>query len=287
MKRFLLLVSLFTIVLQGYSLNISSPKTASPEDTVAAQQIVETLAFKGQPFGDRIAEAAEYFVGKPADDYYTRDATGELQLNLEAATPLMLVNNAIALAKASLAPGNPSWRNFAIEFQNISCRKGEDNGFPSIMYHTSDWIIDNANRGNVKELTGDYSGVQDKMKSLDEMTRYRSKFAPLADSLDFEKVRMTEMGFRTHRVPALKKETIKNKDVQEDLRNGDILILVPNRDGIDMYDMGVVVMREDGPHLIHVHPQTNMIEETEDTVMRYFPLMTKYFQGYRIVRALE
>lgn len=288
MKRyFLLLLSFIFFVPAGFAINFSSPPTANSSDTIVAQELVMELASGDMLFGERIVRAAESFIGKPSDDYYMKDSTAVLRINLESATPLMLVNNAIALAKASQSPGNPSWRNFVSSFQDISCRKGEDEGFPSIMYHTSDWINDNSFRGNLKELTENFSGNIDKMKSLDEMTRYRNKFAALHDSLTFEKVRMTEMGFRTHRVPVLKKETIKNKDVQEDLKDGDIIILVPNRDGIDMYDMGIVVIRNDGPHLIHVHPQTNVIEETPDNLMRYFPLMTKYFQGYRIIRPLE
>lgn len=254
------------------------------EDTLKAGQLVRELReMKGSP-GDRLAAAAESFTGSGEDNYYRVDSVGTLRLNLDSFSPLMLVNNAMALAKAADSPGLADWRSYAAQLENVACRRGEDKGFPSVMFHTSDWIIDNMSRGNLKELTEDFSGVVVKTKSLDEMTRYRKNFAALADSATFETVRMTEMGFRTHRIPALKKETIKKREVLDQLRNGDIIILVPNRDGIDCYDIGVVVRREDGPHLIHVSPQTGLVEETTDDLTRYFQLVTKYFQGYRILR---
>lgn len=254
-------------------------------DTVMANQIISELASYKDPFGKKLVYAASRLEGAELDDYYRTDSVADLRINLESFTPLMFVNSVIALTKASEKGGVPTWRNLNSELIEISCRRGENNGFPSIMFHTSDWITDNVFRGNVRELTEDYSGgVVVRTKSLDEMTRHRNDYKVLADSATFEKVRMTEMGFRTHRVPTLKKETIEKKEITDDLRDGDIIILVPGGDGLDMYDIGFVAMREDGPHFIHVSPRTKKVVEEPETLQRYLKLMTKYFQGYRLLR---
>lgn len=280
---FLFLISIL-MACRAFALDPRNPLMAEPQDTVRVQQIIDRLAASGQPLGERVAMAALEFDGTPEGDYYTTDSVAALRIDTGSMTPLMLVNNAVALAKASLASGRPGWRDFVAELQSVACRRGEDLGFPSIMYHTSDWIGDNVFRGNLRELTENFSGVVARTKSLDEMTRYRSRFAALADSAAFETVRMTEMGYRSHRVPALKRETIGKKEVEQSLRDGDILILVPNRDGIDFYDIGVVVMRADGPHLVHLSPFTRRVEEESDVLSRYFKFAAKHFQGYRIVR---
>lgn len=255
-----------------------------PQDEERVREIMEMLRDAGGSLGDKIVMAAEALEGAGEDDYYHTDSIGTLRLNLSSFSPLMFVNNVVALAKASGSPINADLSAFESVFENISCRRGTDSGFPSIMYHSSDWIGDNMSRGNLTELTEDYTGVVARTKSLDEMTRKRNDFAALADSSVFETVRMTEMGFRTHRIPSLKKETIKKKEVIQDLRNGDIVLMVPNRDGIDLYDIGIVSMENGVPYLIHFSPQQHKIVKENDDLARYFSLMTKYFQGYRILR---
>lgn len=281
MRKYFLIISLFFATV---SLGAELPLHC-PEDTVKISSVLQMLNEAGDmPIGDKAMIAARQLLGAGQDDYYATDSVASLRINVGSFTPLMFVNNVIALAKASEYPGLKDWHTFADEFESIACRRGENKGFPSIMYHSSDWIGDNMARGNITELTEDYSGMIARTKSLDEMTRKRSDFAALADSATFEAVRMTEMGFRTHRIPTLKKETIKKKDLQSDLRNGDIILLVPNRDGIDLYDIGFVELIEGVPHYIHLSPLTKTIVEESEPLERYMQLMTKYFQGYRILR---
>lgn len=258
-----------------------------PGDTAKVNAIIAQLRSGNLSLGERAAAAALQLLGAGEDDYYSVDSVADLRINIDSFSPLMFANTVFALAKASEAPGSPDWHTFAREFENISVRKGDYQGFPSIMYHSSDWIGDNISRGNVAELTENYSPVIARTKSLDEMTRYRGKFAALADSAVFERVRMTEMGFRTHRVPTLKKETVKRKDLTEDLRSGDMIILVPNRDGIDFYDIGILSVEDGVPYLIHLSPQSHTVVKESDSLARYMALVSKYFQGYRIIRLRE
>lgn len=265
----------------------AEPKLHCSSDAAKINEIISQLRESDSPLNERVIMAAENFIGAPEDDYYAKDSVADLRVNAESFSPLMFVNSAVALAKASLSPGNPDWRTFYSELENISCRRGENVGFPSIMYHTSDWIGDNISRGNLSEMTENYSGVVARTKSLDEMTRKRDNYAALADSAIFETVRMTEMGFRTHRVPSLKKETVKKKEVIDDLRDGDILIMVPNRDGIDCYDIGFIKFENGAPYLIHLSPQTHSVVKEKEDLARYMGLMTKHFQGYRLLRLKE
>lgn len=283
MKRIISAVFLLLVLV----LNARGIPVHCQEDTVKINGILFSLAQSDNSVGSRVSEAALLLAGAGEDDYYRTDSIGNLRLNVDSFTPLMFVNTAIALAKASQLPGKTDWNVFASELENIACRRGVNSGFPSIMYHSSDWIVDNVSRGNIIELTENYSGMVAHTKSLDDMTRNRNRFAALADSATFENVRMTEMGFRTHRIPALKKETIKKKEIIDDLRDGDIIILVPNQDGIDIYDMGIVKFVDDVPHLIHLSPQSHTVTIENESLERYFALMTKYFKGYRLIRVKE
>lgn len=279
--RKIIILALVLVWFGGFA---AEPKTAGSEDKEKINLLISELKQSDGSFGDKIVMVAESFLGAPEDLYYTTDSIAGLRINVDSFSPLMFINDVVAMVKASEKPGNPDWKTFFSELENISCRRGENKGFPSIMYHTSDWIGDNMARGNVSEFTEDYAGVVARTKSLDEMTRYRTNFAALADSATFEAVRMTEMGFRTHRVASLKKETIKKKDLIEDLQNGDIIILVPNRDGIDCYDIGFIKVEDGLPYLIHLSPQSHTVVKEKEDLARYMGVMTKHFQGYRLIR---
>ena len=272
------------VMMAGLAASARELPVHCPEDTVKINSILAALKASGGTAADRMVLAAEALVGAGLDDYYATDSVAALRINVDSFTPLMFVNNVVALAKASDNPGVVDWHTFAREFEDISTRRGEFTGFPSIMYHSSDWIGDNMARGNIVELTENYPGVVARTKSLDEMTRMRKDFAALADSATFESVRMTEMGFRTHRVPSLKKETIKKKELTADLQNGDIILLVPNRDGIDIYDMGILKIEDGALRFIHLDPRSKQVVKESEDLARYMGLMTKYFQGYRILR---
>lgn len=284
----------FVIALLGLGASFVLPAFGSelpvhcPNDTAKASRILQTLrAEKGRRAGELMAMAALSLEGAGADTYYRTDSVGTLRINLESFTPLTFVENVIALTKAANYPGVSDWRTFGREFENIACRRGENTGFPSVMFHGADWISDNIARGNIVELTENYEGAVANTKSLDEMTRKRADFAALSDSTTFETVRMTEMGFRTHRIPMLKKETIKKKEIREDLRDGDIILLVSNPDGHDIYDMGIVTIEDGAPYFVHVSPYSHTVVKEKDELGRYMNLVTKYFKGYRLLRIKE
>ena len=256
-------------------------------DTVEIKQILLQLADDpSASLADRVANAAEMMIGRGADGYYSTDSVGTLRLNVDTFTPETFVNTVLALADASRMTG-ANWRNFESRLGNLSLRRGENGGFPSIMWYSSDWIVDNTYRGNIRELTESYEGSRSTTKSLDAITRNRDKVAPLSNPDIFDKVRMTEMGYRTHRLPYLPKSSISRKDVDADMQNGDILVLLQKGDGFDTYRMGIVKVDPDGKHFICFDPQKGEVVKESEPLKRYFNLVTKHFSGYRWLRLRE
>lgn len=260
------------------------PPMKDSRDTLIIEELLNLDGLSPEKPGKNCAVIAQKLIGSKEDNYYRMDSTARLRLNPETFTPLTFINTVAALSKAKCDFSRPGWRDFADCLVAMSCRRGEEDGFASLMWHAGDWVGDNIYRGNLRELTEDYSGAVSRTKSLDHYSRNRGDYAALSDSATYEKVRMTEMGFRTHRVPMLKKETINKKEVVEDLRDGDIIILNPQEDGIDIRKIGFVVNREDGPHLIHLDEERGEVVEESEPLPRWFKMKTKYFNGYRILR---
>lgn len=280
----LILFMCFTI--PGFSGFASTLPFHCEKDSMEIRELIESLSSDPKSKrGDRILKAAESLYGKGADDSLTTDSLAGLRLNVDTFTPMSFVNTCIALAVASDTPG-ASWRTYSDKLKNFSCRKGENDGFVSLFYHTSDWIGDNIYRGNFTELTDRFQGARSKTMSLDYLTANRERFPALANPDAYDRVRMQEFGFRSHKVPFLPKQAISSKDVLEDLRDGDIVILISDKDRSDFFKFGIVKLEADGPHLIHFDEKQGKVVKESEPMKRYFNLMTKYFSGFRIVRVL-
>ena len=260
---------------------------AHREDAEKADSLIKIAsADRSASLGDRMAMIAESFVGSGKDDYYYKDTVATLRVNLQEFTPMTFINTVEALARTA-GDGNPGIVQFEDNLRKVSCRRGEDAGFASLMWHASDWIGDNLYRGNITELTERYGDQRDRTKSLDYLTRNRDKYAALANAETYDKVRMTEMGFRSHKIPYLPKQFIGKKSFEEDARPGDIIIMVPNEDGQDIFQIGILTLEKGDPYLIHFDVKKGMVVKESEPLKRYFNLVSKYFGGFRWLRIKE
>ena len=255
------------------------------KDSAEVRSIIETLSAEPNlKFNQKIAKAARLLVDKPVDDGLYTDSLYSLSINVDSFTPMSFVNSCLALAKASETPG-AAWRTYSEQLRNYACRKGESDGFPSLFYHTSDWIGDNIYRGNFTEMTDRVDGTRDKTWSLDYLSVNREQIPVLSNPDTYDRVKMTEMGFRTHKIPYLPKQAISSKEVTDELREGDILVLISDKERSDFFTFGIVAIDTDGAHLIHLDSKEGKIVSESLPMKKYFNLMTKYFSGFRWIRA--
>lgn len=266
---------------------IAATRFIESRDTVTAGVLVKDIKSAGGSFGDKVAMAALRLEGIPAGEALDNDSIGAAVIGFSQLDDLGFVNSSLALAMAS-ETSLAAWRDYGDALVGVSRRKGVDNGFAGKMIYGSDWVGDNIYRGNLVELTERYSGGNTfRTKSLDKVTFEKEKYPALSDSTCYDAVRMIEMGFRTHKIPHLKKETISKKEILGDMRDGDIVILLGNDPRFDYYDIGIVKMRADGPHLVHVNETVGKVMEESEPLVRWMKRETKRFYGYRWLRPVK
>ena len=117
-------------------------------DSQKITAILETLS-SDDPIGKRVGDAALALVGIPAAESADNDTLGTIIVRIDSLSRREFINMAMALAIAS-RKNNPSMRDFEKALQDVSRKKGEDQGFPSQLFYASDWIVDNVYRGTVK-----------------------------------------------------------------------------------------------------------------------------------------
>lgn len=256
------------------------------EDTVKVNEILRKTAEHGGSLGERCVFVAKELTGTPWAPPSDNDEKGTIVINLHGLDRLEFVNTVMALAHASMQK-LPRVKEYERFYEQLSRRKGQDDGFASQLFYGSEWIVDNVYRGNLKEMTEYLTGGGFKTKTLDYMTRHKDEFPALSDPAVYDKVRMNEMGYRSHRIPHLKKQSAGNKPLHELMLDGDIILMLAPDIDKDIYDIGIIEMKDGEPYLIHISHDNGLVITDPYPLNRLFKLEGQHFYGYRWLRPSE
>lgn len=279
-KHILLGVS---VVASGFS--AEAQRFHCEADTAKAMEIIREFYNPGGDPAKICGPIAEKLKGVAYVPISKEDSIGVAEIRLDGFDDFAFVNMVAALAKTATSPGYSRPKDLEIMLEKLTFRRGEANGFPTRMMYGGDWIVDNRSRGNVKELTEDYS-EHFKTKSLDWVCRHRGEFAALKDSATYERQRMVEFGYRTFKIPHMKRESSDWKQVNPDIQDGDLIMLLTPEPDRDVWEMGYVVRRDDGLHFIHASERDGKVVEESEPLGRYIKRHSKEVYGWRWLRIL-
>lgn len=277
---------LLAIVLSPMGAGAYEARVHCAEDTVKVRKLLEATASNGGTFGERIAFVAKQLEGTPWAPQSDNDEKGTILIDFHGLDRLEFVNAVLALAEASMQK-IPRVKEYERFYEEYSRRNGQDDGFPSQLHYGAEWAVDNIYRGNLKEMTEYIGGGGYKTKTLDYVSRHKDEFPAMKDAVVADKVRMNEMGYRQHRIPHLKKQSIGNKSIHELMETGDVIIMLSGDIDRDIYDIGFVEMKDGVPYLIHVSRDTSSVVADPYPLPRLFKLENQHFYGYRWLRPLE
>lgn len=169
-----------------------------------------------------------------------------LTINIDELDCTTFIETLYALARTTMN-GRYSWRDYAANLENLRYRGGEMGDYSSRLHYISEWIVNNASRGNLREVTPDLPHAAYMVKTIDFMTKHKDSYQSLKDdSAMVEKIKRFEMGFRNHRMPWLKKSWLRDKAVKAALRDGDFVGLVTKVEGLDISHLGIIRKNDKG-----------------------------------------
>lgn len=168
-----------------------------------------------------------------------------LTINIDELDCTTFVETLYALTRTTLN-GRYSWRDYANHLEDLRYRRGQMGDYSTRLHYISDWIIDNSNRGNLIDVTSDIKCVRYKIKTINYMSSHRDSYPSLANDTIYEKIKNFEIGYRNHRFPYVKKESLNSKDVKAVVRRGDFVGLVTRIDGLDISHLGIVELDAEG-----------------------------------------
>lgn len=222
------------------------------------------------------------FIGTPYKAGTLEGSPEALTVNLEEMDCTTFVETVVALA-LTVENHRCSWIDFLDMLETIRYRNGYADGYASRLHYISDWVITNTHRGYIKDVTDRIPQSDVQIKTLDFMSRNRSKYPALSDSATFEGIKNMEVGYRSHRFPYIKSARLSSKPIINALKGGDIVALTTKTNGLDVSHVGILVIEKDSPHLLHASSKEGKVVIDKLPLTEY---MRKAHQltGIRILR---
>jgi hypothetical protein len=206
--------------------------------------------------GTAMAAIGGTFVGTP---YVPRTLEAEgpehLVIDFRGLDCVTFVENSFALAtfvrsggSALLADRPAAEARYAHLLEALRYRGGVIDGYPSRLHYFSDWIADNARRGNVTDITRELGGIRDD-EPIDFMTMHTDAYRQLADPANVARVREAEERLSTTGRWYVPQDRIG--DVSASIQDGDIIAATSTVQGLDVAHTGIALWIHGPLRLMH------------------------------------
>ncbi len=287
MRKFVLLFILsISCIITAKAISPMDMRFHCENDTLKINQLLE------QGYNSNLNRANELVVfyamkllGTP---YVAHTLEGDkelLTINIDQLDCTTLVETLYALTRTTLS-GRFSWRDYANNLESIRYRNGIMGDYSSRLHYISDWVVNNTARGNIRDITPDFDKCKYLIKTIDFMSKHRKSYPSLKNDTIFEKIKNFEIGYRSHRFPYLKKETINDKSTKETFRSGDIIGMVTKTEGLDISHLGIVIKENNKLYFLNASMGGKKVQIEKDDFAEYLRRNSNCM-GVRVIRIID
>jgi len=229
-------------------------------DWAIARGTVEWVRERGMqtlPVGEIAAVVGTTFVGTPYIPS-TLELPGPegLVVNLRGFDCVTLVEHLLVVGRltAESAPGlledDERFRaRYREELTRLRYRGGILDGYASRLHYFSEWIRDGEAKGILRDVTRELGGIPD-ARPIHFMSSHPEAYRQIAeDSGVLERIR--EMEARLNEAPRYFIPQDRIAEVEDGIRNGDVIAAVSTLDGLDVAHTGIAIRHGGRVHLLH------------------------------------
>lgn len=265
----------------------ASDSTAAFFDSLLAHAAAarwDTLAI-----GERIGRFALALEGRPYLDA-TLEGPGAEVCRITAAgfDCVTFMETCLALARITAAPpagDPPGFGDLARAVTFTRYRDGEIDGYTSRLHYTSDWILENARRGVLRDVTADLGGAP-RAPGVGYMSAHPDRYAALeGDPQRVARMRAIEQGLNADTVYVLPKGEVAA--VAPRLMTGDLIAIATSIDGLDYSHTGLIYRDPQGAaRFLHASSKQRRVV-LDAPLHEYLAAGPKSQIGVTVVRPLE
>ena len=192
--------------------------------------------------------------------------TETLVVNLQGLDCTTFVENVLAFSML-LKQQEDSFDAFVKNLEVIRYKDGDLDGYASRLHYFSEWIANNAEKGLLKDITGEIGGAEI-TKNIDFMSTHRDLYPFLADDANFEKIKASENYLNSQEICVLAQDKIAENEHL--IQSGDIIALATSINGLDVTHTGIATREKDGRiHLLHASTGSMEVEVSKKPLAEY------------------
>lgn len=242
--------------------------TCSPKDSTAVEsKLVEIDGMYQGDFGTTMVNIGKSFMQTPyvAKTLEIGD-TETLVVNLQGLDCTTFVENVLAFSLL-LRQQEMSFDAYLKNLEIIRYKNGSLNGYASRLHYFSEWIANNAEKGLLKDITGEIGGAAI-TKDINFMSTHRDLYPFLADDVNFSKIKASENYLNNQAICVLAQDDIAANEHL--IQTGDIIALATSINGLDVTHTGIATREKDGRiHLLHASTGSMEVEVSKKPLADY------------------
>jgi hypothetical protein len=283
-KQFALFIVGAACAFSASAVNLQQVKFHNEDtDTTRINELlIEAYNARPEYIGDAVAMIGKKFIGTKYVAHTLEGESEVLTINIDELDCTTFVETVAAMA-ITVDERRSSWRDFIYNLEKIRYRDGELNGYASRMHYICDWVMNNSHRGIVEDATIKFPWYNYAVKSIDFMTSNKDKYPALEDSATYAGIKAMESNYRNHRFPYIKTIDLEKKAELDAFKNGDIVALTTNIKNLDVTHMGIVIIEDGEPHLLHASSTSGEVVVSKEN-LAMFMKKNRNATGLRVIR---
>jgi len=198
------------------------------------------------PIGELIGKIALEFKGTPYVGFTLELSKDEeyCVINLSGLDCVTFFEDSLCLARM-IKRGKSSPEDFISEVRTTRYRGGKMGDFTTRLHYTTDWFVDNEQKGIVKILTPDLPGAEPFTQKVGIMSQHPEHYRQLAAHPEFlPAIRLAEDKINARSLKYLPMDKLAADEHL--LQTGDIVGVTTTEEGIDIAHTGLCIKDEQG-----------------------------------------
>lgn len=257
------------------------------EDTVVFNNLVKYIRESNADsldFGEFIIKVGLFFKDR---EYVSKSLEGarkeQVVLNLHGFDCVTFVESALALA-FTLKEQEPAFLDFGKQLEQVRYRDGIKTDYCSRLHYFSDWIFDNSARGNIENVSCAFDSIP-YTDQIFYITKNKEKYYQVnSDSSVFRRMKEIESLINERNYCYLPKQDIDK--YRSLVRNGDIIAMTTNVNGLDITHVGIAIFQGEELHLLHASSSLKKVIISPSTLQK-FAEKNSHVSGIMVARPIS
>jgi Protein of unknown function (DUF1460) len=213
-----------------------------------------------------------------------KDGDEQLVINLTGLDCTTFLETSLTFARC-IKKDKTSFEDYQNELTYIRYRDGKLDKYPSRLHYFSDWIYNNQQKSNVKDITEEIGGKPIKFK-LNFMSENPKYYKQLQENPEFIPViREQEKEINSRQYFYIPEDDIEK--IESKIQSGDLIALTTSDKGLDIGHVGIAIKMDSGRiHFLHAPLSGSKVQITETPLSDYAKKIKKH-TGIMVLRVLE